>query len=506
MLPASLVLVTLLSASRHPLLSAPRLRHALRTLPPQLSEASQREAKKNTFDRPEIRAKLVICVNTNICGKPNPTHVPGYGFAYKAIDAISVLGPQWLGLRPGPCFVRCSSGVNARMIGNKTAYAALGLPNLRARDLFRLNSIDDCIQMLRDELEWEVDPVLLAAYRAYAEAVLLLDDNTPSETSMTSRAATALPLLDVAANYALEQSRGIFDETAPVLSSFARVSTEIAKTRQGWAGARWRESFYGSELRFVDGSFLGEAEVGAAYGKKRYGKGEVGSLRGTVSGADFRGKWREEQDGDGVEAVGGDVALRMSADGLSFEGSARVDGEAMSWSGARIVEPPPEARPENIDPRRRWYALVLILRCQAKLLLSQRDGTMSDAVGAACLCMYLPEAWEAISDVALKDGDKRTAAIALSELWALQPQGSAGMPPSLANRRRELGMELEKLQQRTGGQASSGRISIDGGGAWAQSPKAEAAARARAAEDDRVAKAIFVDEYALPMPDEEAVE
>ena len=55
------------------------------------------------------RARLVICVNTNICGKKNPTHRFGYGFAWTAIDCIRTLGPPWLEVRSGPCFIRCSS-------------------------------------------------------------------------------------------------------------------------------------------------------------------------------------------------------------------------------------------------------------------------------------------------------------------------------------------------------------------------------------------------------------
>ena len=42
----------------------------------------------------------------------------------KALECIDVLGPTWLAARPGPCFVRCSSGVNARLVGSKAACAA----------------------------------------------------------------------------------------------------------------------------------------------------------------------------------------------------------------------------------------------------------------------------------------------------------------------------------------------------------------------------------------------
>ena len=83
------------------------------------------------MDREDTRAKMVICVNTNICGKANPSNTPGYGFAYKAIECLDVLGPPWMVNRAGPCFVRCSSGVNARMVCSKKAFLAAGLEPMK---------------------------------------------------------------------------------------------------------------------------------------------------------------------------------------------------------------------------------------------------------------------------------------------------------------------------------------------------------------------------------------
>ena len=61
--------------------------------------------------------------------------------------------------------MRCSSGVNARLVGSKKACAAAGVDPIRSRDLFRLNSVDDCVAMLEEELSYAVDAALLAAYR-----------------------------------------------------------------------------------------------------------------------------------------------------------------------------------------------------------------------------------------------------------------------------------------------------------------------------------------------------
>ena len=63
---------------------------------------------------------LVVCTNSNICGKMNPgmpqTGPVGYGYAFRAIECLRVLGPPNLEVIPGPCFVRCSSGVNAKLV------------------------------------------------------------------------------------------------------------------------------------------------------------------------------------------------------------------------------------------------------------------------------------------------------------------------------------------------------------------------------------------------------
>lgn len=146
----------------------------------------------------DVQARLTVCVNTNICGKANPTHRPGYGWAFRAIDCIHVLGPPWLAVRAGPCFIRCSRGVNARLTGKKES-------GIRSRDLFRLNSVDECVDMLHEDLDWSVPDDLLQAYRAYSEAVILLDDTFAGieGVSLPMRAGQALQLLDEAALYVL---------------------------------------------------------------------------------------------------------------------------------------------------------------------------------------------------------------------------------------------------------------------------------------------------------------
>jgi hypothetical protein len=44
-------------------------------------------------DDDDTFAGLIVCTNSNICGKSNPTNVYGYGFAFRAIECLRVLAP-----------------------------------------------------------------------------------------------------------------------------------------------------------------------------------------------------------------------------------------------------------------------------------------------------------------------------------------------------------------------------------------------------------------------------
>ena len=505
------------------------------------------------------RARLVICVNTNICGKKNPTHNFGYGFAWTAIDCIRTLGPPWLEVRSGPCFIRCSRGVNARLIGNKRAADAAGEAAVRSRDLFRLNSVDLCVDMLREDLEWDVEPNLLAAYHAFAEAQVLMDDTFArlEGVSLPARAGEALSLLDKAAAYVSAtlsvaggaEGAGRVAELQPA-AALAAVVADATRARRSWAGSVWRESFYGSELSFVsfapaaEGAAEGAAEVLGKYGQKVYGIGNVGGIRAVTSsdgqgGRELRGTWREEPlDSNGqlareAKPSGGEVTLVMSEDGLSFHGAARLgasaDSELVEWRGDRIPQPAAlqEAAERESTPQQRWGSAVMELSSRARLRLRQQDEAMLDGIEAVRLCRYRPEAWEALVEVAEAVGDTRTTAIALTELLYLQSPTAPNLPTEVANRRREQGFKLERIRAGGGGVGGGGSAFLQsmkrsnrrgglaaagggGGGARAASGAGEeseqasvtagAAAAARDPDEERraaIAEAIFVDEYAI---------
>lgn len=240
-------------------------------------------------------ARLIVCKNTNICGRRNPTHTPGYGWANKAVDCLSVLGPPGLELqcvatlaclcarftvgallralvsrsqslpsrfrgRRGPCFIRCSRGVNAQLVGNNGT--------VRSRPLFRLNNVEAVASTLEDELDYTVPPALVSAYKAYDTAQILLDDIAAQieGISLSERAFEALDVLRESVAYiqrAEPQRTALLQQVADgnlmnavsTASASAAVVASQAYTQRrlrGWRGTRWTESFYGSVLSFSD--------------------------------------------------------------------------------------------------------------------------------------------------------------------------------------------------------------------------------------------------------------
>ena len=471
---------------------------------------------------------LVICTNTNICGKRNPGMAQdgaGYGYAFRAIECLRVCGPENLVVQPGPCalsaridpetlppnavillrspkgpfarvcrcFIRCSAGVNAKLVLPQG-----GAMHLRERYLkdgcpyYRLNSIALCVEWLNSTLAWEPAPDVLTAYSHYAEACTLLDDSIQgplrgdielniSPMPSASRASEALPLLDVACEYVL----GL----PPPQEGWP--PTPAAQRGTSFCATRWRESFYGTELCLDAEGGGGEASGGEASGSEAsggegggagfgggsadeaeaaldaaraslgsrgyaavpaasrrafyegelrgtYGGGRCGVIRGVQSGDTLRGRWQEGGEGGGEGGEGGEMVLRVSPDGLTFEGLTSA-GDA--WTGERLSERGSEVRG---TPIQRWRARTLSLRSRAHLALGRADDAIRDAACAVRTCPWLPLAWEVAAESALQLQDTRTAARALTELLYLQP-ASAELPLPLANKRRLQRLTLDKI-------------------------------------------------------------
>jgi hypothetical protein len=212
---------------------------------------------------------LVVCTNSNICGKPNPgmdQEGAGYGFAYRSIECLRVLGPPNLDVMPGPCFIRCSRGVNAKLVLGSGASGERGVV-VRERFLkdgcpyFRLNSIDLCVRWLEDTLNVSPPPELLEAYSAYAAACTLLGDEVHgpirgdvsydfSPVPASSAAIEALPALNVAAEYVLSlpaPGAGTA-EGGGAAPGAAWPPTPASERRAASFAGAWRESFYASTM------------------------------------------------------------------------------------------------------------------------------------------------------------------------------------------------------------------------------------------------------------------
>ena len=105
--------------------------------------------------------------------------------------------------------------------------------------------------------------------------------------------------------------------------------------------------------------------------------------------------------------------------------------------------------------RDRWYASALSLRSKAQQRINRNEEALEDGLHAVRFCRWLPEAWEALADAALAAGDKRTAALALSELLYLQPPKAPSLPLELANKRRTQYFMLDSIRRGTDGLGGS---------------------------------------------------
>ena len=428
-------------------------------------------------------AGLIICTNSNICGKNNPTNIYGWGFAFRAIECIRVLSPPGLAVLPGPCFIRCSSGVNAKLV------LPDGTPEVQRDDkklvnrrpYWRLNSVELCVAWLEEELGDPIPRDLLRAYTSYADACVTLGDSVNGKVrgdieyndltiESTQSAMEALPLLDAAAEFILASDPDGGWEPAP------------ATMRGAFGASAWTESFYKSRLTLtapgaeaeeapqfdvasIAGGSAKDADAaldavsaslkasaprrGAAQAapptadtplEGSYGKrGVAGKMRGVASrDGVLRGTWQES-------GARGAMRLELSADGLSFSGLAKSSsGESYEWTGNRLADPSVAA---GGSARARWEARTLALRSRAHLKLGKLDDAVEGAAEACRRCPTLPCAWEAVAEAALQASDAAALRIGLKELLYLQPETAPALPIRVSNARRTQRLVLEQLER-----------------------------------------------------------
>lgn len=441
-----------------------------------------------------------MCANSNICSKRNPDNLYGFGFARKAIECLGVLAPEGVEVISGPCFIRCSRGVNARIVlpakadtvpppamkrtrlawgtGQATPLRSPGLLAAGFQDLFGLNSVEKCAETLREQ-GVDVPSQLLHAYERYAKAVVVLDESRAGGPSTSARAFEATPLLEVTTEFLLTH------EAPPPASwperldaAAAAAQAPLIRARSDWANSRWRESFYRSELvvnapsspsNGTSESRSSGGDVGTLHGAEMHGAGEYTSrahLSGTYGlspGAGklveaveavergrstLRGRWEEET------GANGRFEVQMSDDNLRFSGMASTAGQAnanFKWDGERLCNADWQ---ERGTARARWAARALALHSGVCLELRRPDEAYELATHAARVCPWLPEVWEALASAAERCGDGHTAALALAELLALEPPEMDGLTQALANKRRLQRIDLERI--RKGGLRSLG--------------------------------------------------
>ena len=161
-----------------------------------------------------------------------------------------MLGPPGLEVLPGPCFIRCSRGVNAKLVlpdgARESRFEGRRLTD--GTPYFRLNSIELCVGWLEDEMGVSPAPQLLQAYRDYAAACVELNDsiNGPIRGDIeynsiriesTASANAARPLLERAAAYILSEGAPPGGwEPAPVTQ------------RRSFCDSLCTESFYSSTM------------------------------------------------------------------------------------------------------------------------------------------------------------------------------------------------------------------------------------------------------------------
>ena len=391
---------------------------------------------------------------------------------------------------PGPCFIRCSRGVNAKLVlplGRARETLRDGVRLADGTPYFGLNTVGLCVKWLGESLGHTPPAPLLRAYEAYEEACSLLGDSVNGDVRgdielndivLESNLLAALPLLDIAADFVIEE--GPPPGGWPAAPSARRRSF----------CAEWQESFYGSTMRievaasgqpgereesrgtrpqaqaFAGGSAEEadsalqaarkglaapspggregggppvEGEMCGSYGTRSVGRGGVavytGKLRAVQADNVLRGTWEEE-------GASGDMEMQLSGDGLRFEGSACMGDQRFDWSGVRLAEP---AIALGGSAQQRWQARVLSLRSLVRLRFSRFEEAAADAAAAVRACPWLPAAWDAVVDVAATTQDWRTAGMALRELLYLQPTRTPGLPRRVSNKRREQQLLLDKI-------------------------------------------------------------
>lgn len=211
-----------------------------------------------------------------------------------------------------------------------------------------------------------------------------------------------------------------------------------------WAGSRWAEDRYSTELSLATAEKSAE-DPEAAFGtcgggnrvvdRKVVPKATLTLRDCRVDGLRLTGRW-EDTDGGAGEAE-----LLMSESGRTFEGSLRseaagAEAAASTWTGVRKSSAVGRGgrgrggrgggrggrggrgamRTETPPSRAKWVHEAWVAKARCSLALGDADTAIADARAATLMCCRTPSGWLALADALEANGEALGAKDARAEL------------------------------------------------------------------------------------------
>ena len=208
-----------------------------------------------------------------------------------------------------------------------------------------------------------------------------------------------------------------------------------------WAGSRWAEDWYSTELSLATAEESAEdpeAAFGTCGGGNRVVDRKVVpkptlTLRDCrIDGLRLTGRW------DDTDGGAGEAELLMSESGRTFEGSLRSDGAAPEaaasmWMGVRKSSAGGRGgrgrggrgggrggrgvmRTETPPSRVKWVHEAWVAKARCSLTLGDADTAVADARAATVMCCRAPSGWLALAEALEANGEAPGAKEARAEL------------------------------------------------------------------------------------------
>ena len=211
-----------------------------------------------------------------------------------------------------------------------------------------------------------------------------------------------------------------------------------------WAGSRWTEDLYSTELSLATAEERAEqpeAAFGTCGGGNRVVERKVVprptlTLRDcTIDGRRLTGRWEDTEGG------AGEAELLMSESGRTFEGTLRSDAAAQAattWKGVRRSAVGRGgrgrggrgggrgghggrggrgvARAETPPSRVKWAHEAWVAKARCSLQLGDAEAAVAEARAATAMCCRTPSGWLALAEALEASGEALGAKEARAEL------------------------------------------------------------------------------------------